>query len=373
MERTIPTKGNLDWFQKYLNAFIAKVLHEVPSAHKESIFIQARQLQSTLYPLSQLDTLERFSQVPQKLILPNDETANMEYNESWTNIVFEKIVSNFGQYGNQTVSSIEEAVCYSYTLAELFSSHQLFYRGEHHYGYALKSRAERNMDQSIDNNIGLTAREIEELYRFQREAKRSKFIKKEIKGKGFFLPNKNDPVWLPIMQHYDEEFGTRLLDISSSIYTGLYFSCIDWNGEVDTTQDGILYLFLRGGTGLTARGFYYDRKPDDFDPSFDDIAPKDIRKSFNNWEHPEYFRIYKSSSTSPREIAQDGWFLIRGDLNKPSQFGQGFKFRIPASAKLRIAKQLWLTGYTPERMVHGEKGIQARKRLGEILNMRYYT
>lgn len=370
MGRTIPTKGNLDWFRKYLTGFIAKILHEVPSEHKESIFEQARYLQSALNPLSQLETLNRFSNVPDKLVLDVDETANLEYNESWMGVAFEKIVSNFGQYGYEAVSCLEEAVCYSYTLADLFGSHQLFYRGESSFGYALKSRAERHMSESDKVYIGISDKEINEVRRFQKEVRKSKFLKKEIKGKGFFLPCRNDPEWLPIMQHYDEEFGTRLLDISSSIYTGLYFSCIGWDGDINNDRDGLLYLFMSGGSsGLTARGFYYDKKTDEFDPDFDDIGPKDLRKSFRDWKHPEYFRIYKSS-TSPREIAQDGWFLVRGDLNKPPQYGQGFKFRIPANAKMHIAKQLWLNGYTPERMVRGQRGIEARKKLGSTLGMR---
>jgi len=372
MARTTPTKGNLEWFRKYLAGFIAKVLHESPASYKESIFEQARQLQSALNPLSQLERLNRFSDIPEKIIMSKDESAYKDYDENWMGVVFEKIVTNLGKNGHKTVSSVEEAVCYSYTLADLFSSQQLFCRGESSYGYALKSRAERHMSEAEKACNGISEREIKELRRFQKEVKRNNFIKKDIKGKGWFLPCRNDPAWLPIMQHYDEEFGTRLLDISTSIFTGLYFACISWDGNLTSDNDGLLYLFLQGNTGLIARGIYYDKKPDEFDSEFDDIAPKDLRKSFHDWKSPEYFRIYKSS-TSPREIAQDGWFLARGDLTKPPQYGQGFKFRIPANAKLRIAKQLWLNGYTPERMVRGTKGIDARKRLGGILGIRHYA
>ena len=373
MGRTIPTKGNLDWFRKYLQAFIGKILHEAPPELKESIFYNARQLQSALNPLSQLERLNRFSDIPEKLIPSNDKTAHMEYKGNWIDVAFENIASNFGKYGNETVSSLEEAVCYSYTLAELFGSHKVFYRGEHHYGYELKSRAERHIQLDEITGAGITHREIEELRRFQKEVRSSTFLKKEIKGKSFFLPRRNSPIWLPIMQHYDEEFGTRLLDISTSIYTGLYFACISWSGEIDTSRDGILYLFMAGNSGMLARGIYYDVKPEGFDDEFDDLAPKNVTQSFNDWKHPEYIRIYKASSSSPREIAQDGWFLVRGELNKPPQYGQGFKFRIPANAKERIAKQLWLTGYTPERMVHGQKGTEARKKLGSILGLRHYA
>jgi len=66
----------------------------------------------------------------------------MEYNSSWMNIVFEDIAGNFGKYGTETVSSVDEAVCYSYSLARLFGSYKIYYRGEHNYGYKLQSRAE---------------------------------------------------------------------------------------------------------------------------------------------------------------------------------------------------------------------------------------
>jgi hypothetical protein len=170
------------------------------------------------------------------------------------------------------------------------------------------------------------------------------------------------------MQHYDEEFGTRMLDISSSIFAGLYFASVGWDGEIDTNHDGILYLFMRG-TGLTARGYYYDQRSPDFDVEIDELAPKNLKSSFVDWPHPEYFRIYKSSTSSPRELAQDGWFLVRGVLNPKPQFGQGFKFKVPAAAKAQIAKQLWISGYTPERMVRGQKGYDAKTRLAETLGM----
>ena len=164
--------------------------------------------------------------------------------------------------------------------------------------------------------------ELDEIDRFQNDVRRTSVLSKEIRNGALFLPCRSDPRWLPLMQHYDEEFGTRMLDISSSIFAGLYFASVGWDGEIDTNHDGILYLFMRG-TGLTARGYYYDQRSPDFDVEIDELAPKNLKSSFVDWPHPEYFRIYKSSTSSPRELAQDGWFLVRGVLNPKPQFGQG--------------------------------------------------
>ena len=350
---------------------IAKSIDGVPPDIKERVFDQARAMQGILGPLSQLEIFGRFERIPAKRLLPTDESAYMQHQGTWQELVAEKLVAHFGRDGMEAVSSVQEAVCYAYTLAEIFSTEQILFRGEHKYGNPLRSRAERRMEYPSDHGSGLTPREISELRRFQNEVASSPFLTKEIVMHGASLPSPSDPIWLPIMQHYDEEFGTRLLDLSSSIYTALYFACVDWNGVIDDSVDGILYLFMRGGGtgGLIARGFYYDKKSDEFDPDFDELAPSDIAESFKDWCHAEYFRIYKSSSASPREVAQDGWFLVRGDLGDEPHFGQGFKFRIPAAAKSRIARQLWLTGYTPERMVRGPKGRDSREILKKYLGI----
>lgn len=370
MTRTKPTIGNLDWLGRYIHAFTAKLHHEIPPEQKNQVYDLSGQLTRALLSLSQLKHFNRFTDIPDKKSLPEDKTSHLEYNAPWEISTFEIIASNFGKHGTGTVSCLEEAVCYAHALASLFESSRIFYRGEDHYGHELKSRAERHMQKDEISNLGITKNEIDELRRFQNEVESCEDLKNEIIGNNNPIPRKNSPVWLPIMQHYDEAFGTRLLDISTSIYTGLYFSCISWDGNINSSKDGIIYVFLFGGhSAPQVRGIYYDTRPEDFDNEFDDLAPTDVTQSFINWEAPEYYRIYKSSSSSPREIAQDGWFLVRGSLNAPSKFGNGFKFRVPADAKKCIAKQLWLNGYTPERMVRGQKGKAARRQLQSILGI----
>lgn len=63
-----------------------------------------------------------------------------------------------------------------------------------------------------------------------------------------------------------------------------------------------------------------------------------------------------------RELAQDGVFLVQGDLGKDPEFGgtKQFKLCIPRWAKANIVEELWLAGYTPERIVRGEIGQKAK-------------
>lgn len=366
MKRRPPTSGTTEFLSQYLTAFLAHLLQDTPEEIKEEVFKEAQKINEIRSTFPQLQKLGRIAEVEPKFLLPKDETAHMEVNAGWHGLALESFVDDFGRYGSDAVSGIAEATFYAIALATTFGANNLFFRGEPQYGYFLKSRAERNMAASEGEEAGLTQREIDELRRFQCEVKSSESLIKSI-GKNGSLPPEESPLWLPIMQHYDNSFGTRLLDISSSIYTGLYFACVGWDGGIDTEHDGILYSFSIGSNGLIFSGFYYDEKPENFDNESDNIAPEFVENSFKDWDHPEILRLYRSSSTSDREMAQDGYFLVKGSLKEGYGFGQGFKYRIPAKVKCKIAKELWLVGYTPERMVRGPIGRDAHKKLAEEL------
>ena len=368
MSRRLPTEGTVGFFSQYLDAFIAHLLQDTPPEKKDEIFAEARKIQAIKSTFSRLQQLDRITKIEPKRLLSNDQTVHMEVNSNWHQLALESFVDTFGRYGSDAVSSVAEATFYANAFAIAFGSYNLFFRGEQCYGFELQSRAERILSDPLAQETGITKQEIDELRRFQNEVDSDSELKDSIRNQGA-IPHKESPLWLPIMQHYDEAFGTRLLDISSSVYTGLYFACVGWDGLIDKEHDGILYSFMIGNSGLTMRGFYYDEKPENFDNEMDNIAPKSIENSFKNWEHPEILRLYKSSSASDREIAQDGYFLVKGALKEGYGFGQGFKYRIPAEVKHKIAKELWLAGYTPERMVRGPKGQEAHRNLARILGL----
>ena len=48
------------------------------------------------------------------------------------------------------------------------------------------------------------------------------------------------------MQHYDDDFGTRLSDATTAVFARLYFACVAWDGTINNDIDGVLYVFLRG-------------------------------------------------------------------------------------------------------------------------------
>lgn len=369
-DHRLPSIGNYDWFEKYLVAFVAQITHHMPADEREKILEHARAIQSTLGPLSQLRAMGRCEPVPEQRLLPSDQTAHLKFEGNWQTLAADFFADTFGRFGLDTVSTISEATFHAYALGSAFGAESIFYRGEHHFGHPLKSRAERHIPDGTGQEPGLTQDELRELRRFQSDVRKDKVLARELRARAWCLPRRNDPIWLPIMQHYDEQFGTRLLDITSSIYSGLYFACVDWGGDTDESLDGVLYAFFSGsGTGAMIRGSYFDRKTDEYDSDWDDLAPQSVVDSFRDWQAPEYFRLYKSSSANPREVAQDGWFLVRGALKGSPKFGQGFKFRVPGTAKPNLAIQLWMAGYTPERMVRGSKGRIAHQVLKKNLGL----
>ncbi len=363
-----PTSGTTEFFCQYIDAFVAHVQHGSSPHILEKLRVEVNKIMGIKGIFGQLKNLGQVEKIPEPKKLATDETPHAVINPSWHRLAMEHLAGSFGRYGLDAVSGIAEAALYANALATAFGTYNIYYRGEQRYGYPLRSRAERNLPNDAGLAAGLTEREVCELRRFQATINSDAVLAKEI-TKTIQLPDENNPIWLPIIQHYDEEFGTRLLDLSSSLFTGLYFACIGWDGKIDSTHDGLMYVFFRGNGGLTVRGFYYDEQPDEFDDEMDNLAPDSVEDSFKDWDHPEVLRIYRASSSSERELAQDGLFLVKGSLSSGHGFGQGFKFRVPAEAKEKVARELWMAGYTPERIVRGPKGRSAHKELARMLGV----
>lgn len=368
MQRRKPTRGTAEFFSAYIDAFTAQAQTDWTSHNRQRVTDELNKLATAKGAFGTLSNLEQIVASPDELTLDNDETPMARIEAGWHNLAMEHFVDRFGRYGHDAIGSIAEAMHYATALATAFGTHAIYYRGEHRFGHPLVSRAERNLPDDAGRDPGLTDIEREQLDRFQQHVLANPNQYPEVVGDST-LENLNSPRWLPVMQHYDDEFGTRLLDVSTSIFASLYFACVSWTGEINDDVDGLLYVFLRGSGGLLVRGIYYEQQPEHFDEEFDDIAPASVHDSFRGWQHPSYFRIYHSSTMSGRELAQDGLFLVRGALAGEPNLGQGFKLRVPAEIKATIAKELWWAGYTPRRIVRGQRGEMSHLRLANTLGL----
>lgn len=169
-------------------------------------------------------------------------------------------------------------------------------------------------------------------------------------------PNLEDPDWWGHMQHY--EGGTRLIDITSSVFSGLYFACVNFDGSIDTNRDGKLTIFP------TSKHW---RKQDE-DPRTS-VFGWTVSSLFSNKDHPTTPRFLQMRDRNERLIAQDGFFLWQPEFSKPLQVEETFDFKIPGTAKETIARELYSMGYTPQKMVRGDKGEDANQIFCKHLNL----
>ena len=284
MQRRKPTIGTLEFFSEYIDSFIAHATTDWNETKKASITAELNKLNTAKGAFGSLHALGQIEEVSPAKTLEQDETALQAMNPGWHKLAMEHLVDSFGRYGMDCVGSAAEAVMYANALGGRFATQELFYRGEHQYGYELRSKAERKISDKKLGEQGITDEEIDQLRRFQKEVAADPEKYASI-GKDEVLADLNHPRWLPVMQHYDDTFGTRLLDISSSIMAGLYFGTVSWAGDINENVDGILYVLLGGNPGMTVRGSYFEEEPEQFDPDYHDVAPKSIEDSFKDWDH----------------------------------------------------------------------------------------
>lgn len=368
MPRRKPSRGVFEFFSQYIDALTGHAQHEFDQARFAAVRDGTNRLGNAKGALGDYQRAEQVVENEPSSILAPDETPLAPINAGWQAFILEYMADQFGRHGADAIGCLPEAALYAHALGSRFGANELFYRGEEKYGHALISRAERKLGIA-GGGPGITDAELDALRRFQEDVEKSpENYPGALDDK--CLSDPDHPRWLPVMQHYDEVSGTRLLDISSSIFTGLYFGCVGWHGEIDEEIDGVLYVLLSGNPGMLVGGNYYENKPDTYDADYDIVAPESVQDSFKDWQSPDVFRIYRSGTMSQRELAQDGLFLVRSQLHGGPGFGQSFKMRVPASEKKEIAKELWRAGYTPRRMVRGRQGDISHEALRKELGMR---
>jgi len=278
---------------------------------------------------------------------PNIEMAG-RVDENWISLSIREI-QEFNRNGADYVNSCTEALIKTHGIMNCWfqdpaARGKLFFRGETCYGWNLIPRVGRNGCRHNPNYpLSVTADELGLLDNFQTAVRADQDFQHFI-FEHAQLPENDDASWWSIMQHYDQHHGTRMIDLTSSLYCGLYFACANWDGSIDDSVDGALYLIpdgaWRAGTNVN-----------------------DVNQYFSVQAHLDILRFNEGIDRNDRLVAQDSFFIWQPKFDEPMNLGQHFKFRVFREAKENILRELYSIGYTARRIVRGSVGDQAHDQL----------
>ena len=154
------------------------------------------------------------------------------------------------------------------------------------------------------------------------------------------------------MQHYDETYGTRMIDVTSSLYCALFFACVNWDGTIDEGVDGKLYMFpYQPGRGETDSP---ERHRGELIGA-EDARNRKVDEYFKVEKHLEMPRFRVSPARNDRALSQDGYFVWQPYFDKPLYTLQLFPFRIHRDFKTSIVKELASMGYTQDRILSNNR------------------
>jgi len=282
-------------------------------------------------------------------------SAQFQVAQPWIDSSLEGIF-NFNAMGDEYICSTAEAVLKCNGIKKLVDGYEtpLFFRGEHVFGWELKSRIGRKLDVdwSIEDPHNVTSKEKKFLTEFQDRCKQDCVLRATVFGDGGDLLDPEHPGWWSLMQHYDETHGTRMIDITTSLYCALFFASANWDGAVDESVDGKLYMFPdQPGRGVTDNP---ERRRGEL------IGSEDGR----NHKADDYFRVEQhlkiprfrvSPARNDRALSQDGYFVWQPYFDQPLYTFQLFPFRIHRDFKKSIVKELAAMGYTKDRILSNQR------------------
>lgn len=291
-----------------------------------------------------------------------EDIRDFHVGDSWLPIVEEELF-RFNQYGTGYIASCAEALmkCHGIKRALDQFGNTMFFRGEHRFGWALLPRFARIHNPTIEDCSRVTPQELTAVRRFQQDVLGDTGKRKAIFGDGPTLDTE-DAGWWHLMQHYDDVDATRMIDVTTSIFCALYFACADWDGSVDESIDGKLYMFpYQPGRGDTPN-------PERFRGTGPIISGEDktqltLEEYFTVEGSHEYPRFRTAIYRNDRALAQDGYFVWQPMFTSPLHTYQIFTFRIYRGAKREIVAELASIGYTRERIL-GENDWLLRDRAG---------
>lgn len=290
--------------------------------------------------------------------------AGTPISDNWLSFVRNEIAI-LNRHGCEVVSTTAEAYLKASSLMNAWHAvpsqrGRFFFRGEVDFGWTLLAPCARpsvgfTSDGSQINEV--TPAEIDLLRDFQDGVLSDPARLSEIFPSGS-PPDREDPQWWGYMQHYASQ--TRLLDITSSVFSGLFFACTDFDGQIDTDIDGKLYLFPRLSGWRSGED---DRLMNHSGQSLT------VANYFSVPGSPDTPRFVEMASRNDRLIAQDGYFLWQPRFDDAVNVGQHFPFRVSRNSKESILRELYSLGYTARRMIRGAHGDQVHERLCEALDL----
>lgn len=277
-------------------------------------------------------------------------------------------IEDFNSEGVSAICSVTEAQWKSHGIMNYWhqghSRGRFFFRGEHQSKWRLVSSAgRRGLVPDKSNPLSVTSDEIAELRRFQAMVQMDRSLSADVFPDGRLLCLESSD-WWALMQHYHS--GTRMVDITSSIFCALFFACADWDGSIDEEGDGALYLFPK------VPGRSAEVHPDFIDGH--NVGPTDqlhptIDQYFTVDNHSSNVRFRESFYRNDRLLAQDGYFLWQPNFDQPLNVHSEFKFRVPGAKKLHILRELYSIGYTAQRIVRGKKGATAHRNVCKMIGV----
>ena len=319
------------------------------------------------------------SHAPNNSIKAFEHPQTVNYDANGFGKSLDNEILKINSYGWKSIISISECILKVQGIVNTFNQdtrtrHLSLFRGHTDESWTISSSIARNMQNkgiSLSTATEISKFEINALRKWQEKIKSDKYLREEIFGE-CPLPNDDNASWWQLKQHYDDDKetgGSRLIDVTSSPLSALYFACAGWDGSIDESKNGMLWV-LHNPPG---RHFVDQQTLKHIDPRYQewyDHAGETISDYFD-FNHSAVIRTILTSPDNHRSIAQDGYFLYYPDLSTEGNLwtSQTFTFVIPAQFKKHILTELYSLGYTPEKMVRGHKGIEAKRRLEKELGI----
>ena len=269
--------------------------------------------------------------------------------EEWGGLINKAIAEIYSPYG---ISSVGEALIISNEYFKIRRARAAFFRGQSNIEWPLLTSMGRYFNKKkipLNDTSKATQEELAGLKKFQKKWSDGKVEALELDLTRSERYGCDDAAWWILMQHYRGDCDyTRLLDITSSVFTGLYFASKEKIIK-GAKKDGVLYLVADTDN---LRHQYKDASE-----AWEQLESNKVESLFdtNDINVP---RLLLTQYENERLKTQMGAFIWWPIFNEPHR---GFYYlRIPADKKADIRKELTSYGYDEDYIFKQKRNYPAR-------------